>query len=138
VVSKFDETLPIITGRPRKGTRLGLCAMGPVADGDKLTFMRVWIWQQDGAKVAASTGTSGTHIGGPKEVPREKPPFVPKRGWMVQTELEPGSKQFSTGKPALAMALAMVKRPDGSTDVEHWSQAVVVRGLDDDDYEPAG
>ena len=134
MVSKFDETLPVITGRAKKGVRLGLCAMGPVADGDKLTWMRVWIWQLDGAKVAASSGTSGTHLGGPKEVPREKPPYTPKKGWMVQTELEPGSKQFSKGKPALASALAMVKHKDGSTDVEHWSQAILVRGLDDDDY----
>ena len=43
---------------------------------------------------------------------------------MIQTQLEPGSKQFSKGKPALAMA--MVKHKDRSTDVEHWSQAVIV------------
>jgi hypothetical protein len=101
--------------------------MGPVdAGGDEIVWMRVWLWQQDGKKVAACFGTSGEHPGAHPLAPTERLPFKPKKDWMIQTELEPGSKQFSKGKPALAMAMALVKHSDGSTGVEHWSQAVSV------------
>ena len=100
--------------------------MGPVADGDEITWMRVWLWQQDGKKLAACFGTSGKHPGAHPLAPTERLPFKSKKDWMIQTQLEPGSKQFSKGKPALAMAMAMVKHSDGSTGVEHWSQAVMV------------
>ena len=126
MVSRFDEVLPILEDEPG-GVRLGVCAMGPVADGDKLTWMRVWVWQHDGKRVAAASGTSGEHLGGAKSS-NEKLPFTPKKGWMIQTELEPGSQQFSAGKPALAMAMAMVKHADGSKGVEQWSQAVAISG----------
>jgi len=134
MVSRFEETLPILTGKAPKGVRLGACAMGPVADGDKLTWMRVWVWQLNGNKVAASSGTSGEHLGGPKKTKREKLPFTPEKGWMIQTQLEPGSAQFAKGKPALATALAIVEHADGSTGVEHWSQAVSMRALRKSDY----
>jgi hypothetical protein len=134
MVSKFDETLPILRGKARKGRRLGACAMGPVAPGDKLTWMRVWVWQLNGKKIAVSSGTSGEHLGGPRRTPREKLPFTPAKGWMIQTELEPGSEQFAKGKAALATALAIVEHDDGSTGVEHWSQAVKMRDLRASDY----
>jgi hypothetical protein len=126
MVSKFDEVLPILKDKAG-GARLGVCAMGPVADGDKLTWMRVWVWQQAGKRVAAASGTSGEHLGG-RTSSKEKLPFTDKKGWMIQTELEPGSQQFSAGKPALAMAMAMVKHADGSKGVEQWSQAVAISG----------
>jgi hypothetical protein len=78
--------------------------MGPVAPGDTLNWMRVWVWQQDGERVAASAGTSGEHLGGHDPSERERIPFTEDREWMIQTELEPGSEQFSDQKPALAMA----------------------------------
>jgi hypothetical protein len=124
MLSKFKPVLPVLKGEA--GERFGLCAMGPVADGDELTFLRVWLWQQDGKKLAVCFGTSGKHPGAHPLAPTERLPFRGKKGWMIQTQLEPGSKQFSKGKPALAMAMAMVKHKDGSTDVEHWSQAVMV------------
>jgi hypothetical protein len=124
MVSRFKAVLPIL--KSEAGQRFGLCAMGTVADGDELTWMRVWLWQQDGKKVAASFGTSGEHPGNHPLAPTERLPFKSRKGWMIQTELEPGSKQFSKGKPALAMAMALVKHSDGSTDVETWSQAVTV------------
>jgi hypothetical protein len=108
--------------------------MGPVAPGVKLTWMRVWVWQLNGDQVAASTGTSGEHIGGPRKSPREKLPFTDGKGWMIQTALEPGSDQFAKGKPALATAMAIVEHEDGSTGVEHWSQAVKMRDLRKSDY----
>jgi hypothetical protein len=101
--------------------------MGPVADGDQLTWMRVWIWQQDGAKIAASAGTSGEHLGAHAVAASEHLPFKAEKGWMIQTQLEPGSEQFTKGKPALAIAMALVKHADGSTGVDTWSQAVMVR-----------
>jgi len=126
MVSKFRDRLPILKGTANpSGQPLGVCAMGPVAKGDKITWMRVWLWQKTGENLAVCAGTSGEHLGGRKESPKEKLPFTDKREWMIQTELEPGSKQFKKGKPALAIAMAMIER-DGSKDVETWSQAVMV------------
>jgi hypothetical protein len=126
VVSKFRERLPILQGNSvASGRPLGVCAMGPVAPGETLTWMRVWVWQQDGDRLAVSAGTSGEHLGGHDPSEREQIPFTNAREWMIQTELEPGSDQFTEGEPALAMAMAIVER-DGDRDVETWSQAVMV------------
>lgn len=101
--------------------------MGPVAPGDKLLWMRVWVWQQDEGHLAASSGTSGVHLGGHGRDEKEDLPFLPDKGWMIQTELEKHSQQFVEGKPALAMAMAIVEHDrDNSRDVETWSQAVMV------------
>lgn len=127
MVSRFDEKLPILEGRAKKKTvRLGVCAMGPVADGDKLVWMQVWVWQQNGKKVVAASGTGGEHLGAHERSPREKLPFTSEKGWMIQTQLEKDSEQFTRGKPALAMALAVVEHADGSRDVQEWSQAVAI------------
>jgi hypothetical protein len=123
--SRFREVLPILQGDP--SLPLGVCAMGAVADGDELTAMRIWVWQVDGRKVAASSGQGGVHLGGHHLAPSETPPYTAPRGWMVQTELEPGSEQFSEGKPALAMAMALVTHEDGTKDVEQWNQAVMIK-----------
>jgi hypothetical protein len=126
MMSKFRERLPILQGNSvTSGRPLGVCAMGPVAPGDTLNWMRVWVWQQDGERVAASAGTSGEHLGGHEPTERERIPFTEDREWMIQTELEPGSDQFSDQKPALAIAMALVER-DGTVDVQTWSQAVMV------------
>jgi hypothetical protein len=122
--SKFREVLPILHGDD--SLALGVCAMGSVEDGDELTAMRIWVWQVDGDKVAASSGEGGIHLGGHPLAPSETPPYTTQRGWMVQTQLEPGSDQFSEGKPALAMAMALVTHEDGSKDVEQWNQAVMI------------
>ncbi len=125
--SKFNESLPILHGpADQRGVRLGVCAMGPVGDGDKLTSMRVWVFQETGAKAAAASGTGGRHLGGHPMSDNEKPPFTTAKGWMVQTELEPGSDQFVQAKPALAMAMALVTHKDGTDGVEHWTQAVLI------------
>jgi hypothetical protein len=123
-VSKFREVLPILQGDD--SLALGVCAMGDVADGDELTAMQVWVWQVDGTKVAASSGQGGVHLGGHPLAASETPPFKTQLGWMVQTELEEGSEQFSEGKPALAMAMALVTHADGTKDVEQWDQAVMI------------
>jgi hypothetical protein len=129
MVSKFREQLPILDGAPdHPGVRMGVCAMGPVAPGDSLTWMRVWVWQQVDDQVAASSGTSGTHLGSHPPSDMETLPFTDDKGWMIQTELEPGADQFVGGEPALAMAMALVQHSDGTSDVEQWSQAVSVTG----------
>jgi hypothetical protein len=128
MVSKFKEALHILKGAADdEDVTLSVCAMGPVAEGDELTWMRVWVWQQDGERRAVSSGLSGIHLGGHKASPMEQIPFTHDKGWMIQTKLEPGSEQFSVGKPATAMALALVTRGE-SRDVQHWTQAVLIAG----------
>jgi hypothetical protein len=131
--SKFNESLPILEGpADRPEVKLGVCAMGDVAEGDQLTAMRVWIWQHAGTNVAAAAGTGGKHLGGHAMVDSERPPFSER--WMVQTKLEPGSHQFVPEKPALALAMALVKHADGTEDVDHWSQAVMIKGHGGHEY----
>jgi hypothetical protein len=126
MVSKFRERLPILQGNAAvSGRPLGVCAMGPVDPGETITWMRVWVWQQIGNKLAVSAGTSGEHLGGHNPSPTEQLPFTSAREWMIQTELEPGADQFTNGQPALAMAMAIIER-DGDRDVETWSQAVML------------
>jgi hypothetical protein len=135
MLSRFEEELPLMTGSGTgRGVKLSVCAMGPVAKGDKLDSMEVWVWQQHDNGVALSTGKAGEHLGGPKRSPREKLPFGAEKGWMIQTALAKGSKQFVKGKPALAMAIAMVTRKNGKKDVEHWMQGVSIRALRESDY----
>ena len=135
MVSKFAEQLPLMTGKGKeRGVRLSVCAMGPVAAGDKLEWMEVWVWQQRKDGLAASSGVGGRHLGGPRRSPREKLPFTTDRGWMIQTALAKGSKQFVKGKPAVAMAIAMVTHENGEKDVQQWMQGVSIRALHDDDY----
>jgi hypothetical protein len=121
--SKFSDVLPILKDQT---AQVGVCAMGPVSKGAELTWMRVWVWQEDGSKVAASAGTSGEHLGGHSPEASEQLPFTADDGWMIQTKLEPGSEPFSRDKPALAMAMALVKHADGTRGIEHWSQAVSI------------
>lgn len=132
--SKFEEELPILDGDA--ALRLGICAMGPVAATDRITSMQVWVWQVVGDKVAASSGIGGTHPGAHGLAPTEKLPYTADKGWMVQTRLEPDSAQFVEGKPAMAMALALVTNVDDEKerDVLQWNQAVLVNGHRDHRY----
>lgn len=117
--SMFDDVLPARESRASRDFRLGPCAMGPVAEGDTLTWMRVWILQHDGSKVAAATGTSGERVDGKDQ----RPPY--KGRWMIRTELERRSDAF-TAAPATAVAMAFVTRADGTRDVEQWTQEVSI------------
>lgn len=117
--SMFDDELPARGDRRPAGFRAGPCAMGPVADGDTITWMRVWVLQKDPSKMAEASGTSGDRVGSQEE----RPPY---RGrWMIRTELEPGSDAFSEDD-AIALAVAMVTHADGTRSTEHWSQAVSI------------
>jgi hypothetical protein len=91
----------------------GPCAMGP-AKGEDLLSMHVWVFQNLDSGLALATGDK-----------REQPVFteIPEPRWKVRTVLDPQSEPFAVGKPALAVAIALVRR-DGTTDVHEWSQAV--------------
>jgi hypothetical protein len=123
--SKFFEQLPVL----KDGTsQVGVCAMGPIGDGDKLIWMRAWVWQQDGEKLAAAAGEAGQHVPGAHPLtPEQEPPFeAPKPRWMVQTKLEAESENFSLQKPALVQAIALVEN-GGARTIVQWGQAVTLR-----------
>jgi hypothetical protein len=116
MVSRFDEELPARSSRsPFRGMRPGPCAMGPVADGDTLTSMHVWLFQLTDTGMAIASGDV-----------RERQPAAGsrKRRWRVRTGMDPESEEFSTDKPCAAMAMALVEHRDGTQDVKHWAQAV--------------
>src|SRR5262245_41710594 len=125
--SKFFEVLPVL--RDPQGSQVGVCAMGPIGTGDSLIWMRVWVWQQDGNAVVASSGNAGDHIHGAHPLRQDQmPPFAaPEAQWMVQTGFEPISGQaYDVGKPALAQALALVEN-NGERNIVQWGQAVSLR-----------
>ena len=138
----FDDSLPMLTGPPdpqvlqmMPNLRLGVCAMGPVGEGDEVLSMRVWVSQKAGAKVAFASGEGGKHLGSHAVSPREKLPFKgpgvangeAEGKWMIQTQLEEGSAEFAAGEPALATAIALIEHKDGSREVLQWSRAVAIR-----------
>jgi hypothetical protein len=112
---KFDESLARSRPPIPEDMRPGPCAMGP-ADGDELTSMHVWIFQQTATGLAVASGDS--------RQPQAQHLRDSDR-WMVITGLDPQSKPFDTEKPAVAMAMALVTNADGQ-DVKQWSQAVYV------------
>jgi hypothetical protein len=118
----FSDSLRVPT--PPRGTTgppPGPLAQGPVPDGDELTWMQVWIFQNYGrARTAIAWGTS--KYDAPRQA--ERPPF--RGSWRVPTELERNSDPFSPGKPALATAIALVKHDDGTKEVDWWSEAVTI------------
>jgi hypothetical protein len=118
---RFDESLRRSLPPIPEEMRPGPCAMGP-SDGEDLTSMHVWIFQQTADGLAVASGDS-----------RGPQPDVLKRSdrWMVVTGLDPESRPFDASKPAVAMAMALVKGGDGK-DVKHWSQAVQIEDADAD------
>jgi hypothetical protein len=133
-VLRFADTQPLMKGAgddPK--VKLSVCTMGPVGAGEKVHWMEVWVWQQRDDGFAVSSGRGGEHLGG-KKSPREALPFKPGKGWMIQTALAKGSKQFKVGKPALVMGIARVTRANGEQDVQHWTQGVTIRDLKPSDY----
>jgi hypothetical protein len=117
---KFD---PVLASRsifpadeaPPGGLTPGPCAMGPTK-GEALVSMHVWIFQHREGGLALASGDT-----------RDEPEFTtdPEPRWRVRTVLDPGSQEFAVDEPAAAIAIALVRR-DGATDVQQWSQAVVI------------
>jgi hypothetical protein len=93
----------------------GPCAMGPT-DGESIHSMHVWVFQNVDGGVALASGDT-----------RKQPVFGSDQGerWRVATALDPQSKEFNVGKPAVAVAIAIVGDGSGS-DVRQWSQAVSI------------
>ena len=100
---------------PPAGAAAGPCAMGPTK-GEELLSMHVWVFQNLDGGLALASGDK-----------REQPQFteIPEPRWKVRTVLDPESEQFVVGKPAAAVAIALVRRGD-TTDVHQWSQAVEI------------
>jgi hypothetical protein len=115
---KFDPILAaksIFPAALAPPTKPGPCAMGPTK-GEKLLSMHVWVFQHLDSGLALAAGDT-----------REQPEFTtdPEPRWRVRTTLDPESQEFSLGKPAVGVAIALVSR-DGRTDVQQWSQAVMI------------
>ena len=123
--SRFDDNL-VLSAEDVKfedvedatDVRSGPCAMGGVAPGDSLTSIHVLLVQDAGGRVATATGSSQ------RLFRKDRPPE--RERWVVNTELEKGSDQFAVGKPAMAMAMAVVKHEGGGTEIDRWSQAVSI------------
>jgi hypothetical protein len=96
------------------GMRAGPCAMGPVPDVKSPTSMHVWVFQHVAGGLAMASGDA-----------RQEPIFetAPEPRWKVRTLLDPGSKEFEVGQPAVAMAIAVLGNGE---DVLQWSQAVTI------------
>jgi hypothetical protein len=94
--------------------RAGPCAMGPVPDGEAPTSLHVWVFQHVAGGLALASGDT-----------RKDPIFetAPAPRWKVRTLLDPSSKEFEVGQPAVAMALAVLGNGE---DVLQWSQAVTI------------
>jgi hypothetical protein len=142
---KFREVLPILgvasaadkADMAANGLNpdldLSVCAMGPLEEGDEILAMDVWVWQEADGKVAACAGTAGVHLGSHDPKPSE---VFPLKGtdsdrWMIQTQLLPHSRQLVGHKAALATGMALVSR-EGGVELEHWSQAVMIKPRDED------
>jgi hypothetical protein len=116
---KFD---PVLAVRSRfseqelaeAGLRAGPCGMGPVPGEEQPSSMHVWVFQHVQAGLALASGDT-----------RRDPIFetVPERRWKVRTLLDPGSKDFEVGEPAVAHAVAVMGNGE---DVLEWSQAVTI------------
>lgn len=98
----------ILAGKP------GPLAEGPVADDERMAWIQVWIFQNIGRRAAAATGTSDWSAA----------PL--RRRWSTPTELVKGSSDFLTGEPALATALALVRRGSTSKEFYWWSVPVTI------------
>jgi hypothetical protein len=114
----FDENLRLLApgNHPRYGrlVRPGPLATGPVADGERMSWIQVWVFQNTDGNAAAATGT------------RDWSERAVTRTWTTPTELAQGSEDFLPGKPAQATALALVKRGRTTEEFYWWSVPVMI------------
>ena len=94
--------------------KAGPCAMGPVPAGEAPESMHVWVFQHVQGGIALASGDTR------RDAIFERDP---EPRWKVRTLLDPGSKEFEVGKPAVAHALAVL---GNGADVLQWSQAVTI------------
>lgn len=112
----FTDTLrlPDTRGRSANGGTPGPPAEGPIDSGDVITWIQVWIFQNPRrGRTAAAAGESGWDD-----------EF--KRKWHVDTEMVQGSGTFEEGKPAQAMALALIKRGGRTKEFYWWSEPIML------------
>ena len=124
--SRFFEELPLLLDHQKE--QVGICLMGPIGEGDNLVWMSGWAWQENGKKLAASTGDSGKQVKGAHKLDKvDKPPFkAPDKQWMVQTGFRKGSAPFNPKKPVLVQVIALVEVGDERAIVQ-WGQAVRIK-----------
>src|SRR6185503_5230408 len=124
--SRFFEDLPLLEDHQDK--QVGICLMGPIGEGDNIVWMSGWAWQEDGGKLAASTGDSGKQVKGAHKLGKnDKPPFkAPKPQWMVQTGFRKGSADYNPKKPVLVQVIALVEL-GGQRAIVQWGQAVRIK-----------
>jgi hypothetical protein len=90
-------------------------AVGPIAPGDEMLWVYAWIIQNgDEDERTWSAAADG-------ESPDGK---TFKDEWTIQTEMTHGSDDFDPNTAAVATAMALMKRADGSKDVYWWTDAV--------------
>jgi hypothetical protein len=131
---RFFPRLDILEPRRNEPVDISVCAMGPVEPGDEILSMRVWIHQEAEGQASASAGNGGEHLGG-HDFDKASQEFPPTGNmWMVQTKLEKDSPQFLNHHPALATAMARVKR-GGNIEVEQWSQVVMIAPHDEEEHD---
>ena len=121
--SQFDDVLHLMdpaTDKPIAGLRAGPCGRGPIQGGGTIVSMQIWLVQRNADGVAVATGRSGEGLG----TPPETPPYQGK--WMVRTGLDEASAEFTTDRPVMAVAIAVMKDPQGVVDVDQWTQAVAL------------
>jgi hypothetical protein len=115
----FDSPLDLVDQYdPETGdTNPSPLAKGPIASGDVFKWVQVWVYQNPGeGPGAAATGRSGYE---PTDI---------RNNWQVDTFLVKGSDQFSPGKPAMAMALALIWRGGKEEQREFywWTEPIVI------------
>jgi hypothetical protein len=104
---KFNEKLKLPS---QQG---GPVARGSVAAGEKMEWIAVWITQNVGGNAAAARGGADW---------TDKPQ---KGKWKTETELVTGSDHFLTGQPAMATAIALVKKGNAK-EFYWWGHAVEI------------
>jgi hypothetical protein len=114
----FDSPLVLVDQYdPDTGdTKPAPLAKGPIAPGDLFKWVAVWIFQNPGdGPGAAAAGHSGYNN-------------TMQGNWQVDTFLVKGSDEFSTGEPALAMALALIWRGGDEQEREFywWTEPVAL------------
>jgi hypothetical protein len=123
--------LPPLTGKPKPGEELpGPGAGGDLEPGEKVHWIYVWIFQ-NGPKDAWAAAAYGEypkeeHSESSEERPdevSEKSPPLEGTSWAIPTEMTDPSDPFKKG-PALATAMSLIERKDGSKDVYWWTVSV--------------
>jgi hypothetical protein len=102
------------TGQEGEEELPGPRAAGPVSDGDTMEWIYVWIIQNGPeGRAAAAYGESehGTSFTG---------------RWDIETEMAHDSNDFTPDRPALATAMALVTSPDGTKEIDWWSEAITM------------